>query len=143
MLTNRTIMVAAFTIAIASSLIVVSGFVSSAFADTNKVTNQDLLSTYLSFPIHVGVQKPNSPMSQGANGGDSSDNNAPPAVLRKDQPSSQISNTANPDHSDSITANTNSVHKKDLRSLSNCESSAAADGDLTAAEVTDCYNQVF
>jgi hypothetical protein len=142
MLTNRTIMVAAFTIAIALSLIVVSGFVSSAFADTNKVTNQDLLSTYLSFPIHVGVQKPNSPMSQGANGGDSSDN-APPAVLRKDQPSSQMSNTANPDRSNSTTANTNSVHKKDLKSLSNCESSAAADGDLTAPEVTDCYHQVF
>jgi hypothetical protein len=115
MFTDRTIMVALFTIAIASSLIGVSGFVSSAFADTEKATNQDPLSSYLSFPIHVGGQKPNSPMS----------------------------NTTSPDHSDSTTTNNNSVHKKDLKNLSNCESSAAADGDLTAAEVTDCYQQVI
>jgi hypothetical protein len=115
MFTDRTIMVALFTIAIASSLIGVSGFVSSAFADTKKVTNQDPLSTYLSFPIHVGGQKPSSPTSQ----------------------------SANPDHSGSTTTDTNSVHKKDLKNLSNCESSAAADGKLTTTEVTDCYNQVF
>ena len=142
MLTNRTIMAAVFTIAIASSLIVVSSFVSSAFADTKKVTNQDPLSTYLSFPIHVGGQKPSSPTSQGANSGDSS-NNAPPAVLRKDQSGSPTSQGANPDHSSSTTTDTNSVHKKDLKNLSNCESSAAADGKLTTTEVTDCYHRVF
>ena len=115
MLTNRTIIAAVFTIAIASSLIVVGSFVRSAFADTKKVTNQDPLSTYLSFPIHVGGQKPSSPTSQSPNGGDSG----------------------------STTTDTNSVHKKDLKNLSNCESSAAADGKLTTTEVTDCYHQVF
>jgi hypothetical protein len=142
MFTDRTIMVALFTIAIASSLLGVSGFVSSAFADTKKVTNQDPLSTYLSFPIHVGGQKPSSLTSQSANGSDSSDN-APPAVLRKDQSRSPTSQSANPDHSGSTTTDTNSVHKKDLKNLSKCESSAAADGKLTTTEVTDCYNQVF
>ena len=142
MLANRTIIAAVFTIAIASSLIVVGSFVRSAFADTKKVTNQDPLSTYLSFPIHVGGQKPGSPTSQGANSGDSS-NNAPPAVLRKDQSGSPTSQGANPDHSGSTTTDTNSVHKKDLKNLSNCESSAAADGKLTTTEVTDCYHHVF
>jgi hypothetical protein len=130
MFTDRTIMVALFTIAIASSLIGVSGFVSSAFADTEKATNQDPLSSYLSFPIHVGGQKPNSPIPN-TTSPDHSDS------------TTTMSNTTSPDHSDSTTTNNNSVHKKDLKNLSNCESSAAADGDLTAAEVTDCYQQVI
>jgi hypothetical protein len=142
MLTNRTIIAAVFTIAVALSLIVVGSFVRSAFADTKKVTNQDPLSTYLSFPIHVGGQKPSSPTSQSANDGDSSDN-APPAVLHKDQSSSPTSQSANDGDSGSTTTDTNSVHKKDLKNLSNCESSAAADGKLTTTEVTDCYHRVF
>ena len=32
--------------------------------------------------------------------------------------------------------------KEFLKSLSKCESRAAADGDLTQAEVTDCFHQI-
>jgi hypothetical protein len=147
MFTNRT-MAALFTIAIASSLIVVSDgiVVGSAFADTEKVTNQDplsSLSSYLSFPITVTGHKSISPMSQDANGGGDSSDNAPPAVLHKDQPSSAISHSANPDDSSGASSDTSSVPAKDLKKLSKCESSAAADGDLTQVEVKDCYSQVF
>src|SRR5919201_1287905 len=114
MLTNRT-RVALFAIAIASSVMVASGgLISSAFADTKKVTNQNPLS-YLSFPITVGGQKSSFPMSQSANAGDSS----------------------------AATGDTSAISAKDLKSLSKCESGAASDGDLTQAEVTDCYRQVF
>ena len=138
MLTNRT-RVALFAIAIASSVIVASGgLVSSAFADTKKVTNQNPLS-YLSFPITVGGQKSSFPMSQSANGGDSG-NNTPTPVLRDNSPKSQ---SANAGGSSAATGDTSAISAKDLKSLSKCESGAASDGDLTQAEVTDCYRQVF
>jgi hypothetical protein len=138
MLTNRT-RVALFAIAIASSVIVASGgLVSSAFADTKKVTNQNPLS-YLSFPITVGGQKSSFPMSKSANGADSGDNTAPP-VSRDNSPKSQSANAGDPS---GAAGDTSGISAKDLKSLSKCESGAAADGDLTQAEVTDCYRQVF
>ena len=35
------------------------------------------------------------------------------------------------------------ISKKDLKSLSDCESKAAKNGGLTQAQVDDCYNQLF
>jgi hypothetical protein len=141
MFTNRT-MAALFTIAVASSsLLVSSGLVGSVFAVMEKVT------TYSMVPIiSVGQHKSSSSMPQSANdvgGGDSSDNTYP-AVLRKDESSLPMLQSANPDSdSDWTTADTNAVPAKYLKSLSKCQSGAAADGDLTAAEVMDCYHQVF
>jgi hypothetical protein len=45
------------------------------------------------------------------------------------------------DHGSTPTSNT--ISKKDLKSLSDCESKAAKNGDLTQAQVDDCYNQLF
>jgi hypothetical protein len=47
--------------------------------------------------------------------------------------------------SDSGTTNddTTGISKKDLKTLSKCESGAAADSDLTLTEVKYCYNQAF
>jgi hypothetical protein len=140
MFNNRT-MVAFFTIAVASSsLLVASGFVGSVFAVMEKVTKYSMVPI-----ISVGQHKSSSSMPQSANdvGGDSSDNTYP-AVLRKDKSSSSMPQSANPDSdSDWTTADTNAIPAEDLKSLSNCQSAAAADGDLTAAEVMDCYHQVF
>jgi hypothetical protein len=136
---TKKIMMALFAIVIASSLIVVSSFVSSAFADTKKVTNP---LSYLSFPITVGGHKSSSPVSQSANGGDSTDN-TPPTVLREDKSNSPMSQSANAGDSSGVSGDTNSVSTKDLKSLSKCQSGAAADGDLTLAEVKGCYSQVF
>ena len=41
------------------------------------------------------------------------------------------------------TADTNGLSTKELKKLSKCQSGSAADGDLTLAEVKDCYSQVF
>ena len=113
MFTNRTIMAALFTIAIATSLIVVSGggFVGSAFA--KKAT--DTSST-------------------------DEDKSSLPAVLGDNSPKSKSTNA---DDSSGSTGDTNGISAKDLKSLSKCQSGAAEDGDLTQAEVTDCYHQVF
>jgi hypothetical protein len=64
-----------------------------------------------------------------------------PAVLRPDG-KSDLQKTPSAD-AGGPTGDTSSISPKDLKSLSNCESDAAADGDLTQAEVTDCYLQVF
>src|SRR6476620_679761 len=45
------------------------------------------------------------------------------------------------DHASTPTSNT--ISKKDLKSLSDCESKAAKNGGLTQAQVDDCYNQLF
>jgi hypothetical protein len=49
------------------------------------------------------------------------------------------------DAGDSIgpTGKASGISVKDLRNLLKCESSAAADGELTSAEAVDCYRQVF
>ena len=60
-----------------------------------------------------------------------------------DKPSSSTSQNANGGDSIGNTGNSNGVSAKDLKSLSKCQSDAANDGDLTRAEVDDCYSQVF
>jgi hypothetical protein len=111
MFTKRTT-AALFTIAIASSLIVVSGgFVGSAFAKKASATSST-----------------------------DEDKSSLPAVLRDDSPKSKSTNAGD---SGGTTGDTSGISAKDLKSLSKCQSGAAADGDLTQAEVTDCYSQVF
>jgi hypothetical protein len=111
MFTKRT-MAALFTIAIASSLIVVSGgFVGSAFAKKASGTSST-----------------------------DEDKSSLPAVLRDD---SSKSRSTNADDSSGSTGDISGSSAKDLKSLSKCQSGAAEDGDLTQAEVTDCYSQVF
>jgi hypothetical protein len=100
---------ALFTIAIASSLLVVSGgFLGSVLAAAKKVTNED--SAF--------------------------------KTLSNDKTNSQFQ-TADAGDSSGSTGDTSGVSAKDLKSLSKCESNAAADGDLTSAEAADCYHQVF
>jgi hypothetical protein len=110
MFTKRTT-AALFTIAIASSLLVVSGgFVGSTIAAAKKVTNENKDNAF--------------------------------KTLSNDKTNSQFQ-TADAGDSNESTGDTSSVSAKDLKSLSKCESNAAADGDLTSAEVADCYRQVF
>jgi hypothetical protein len=124
MFTNRTIAAALFTIAIASSLIAVSGFVGSAYAAKNKA--KDTQDEYGTIPTV-------------ASGQDKSKKDQLPAVLRADD--SQKSKGVSPNMGAS--GYTNGVSKTDLKSLTKCQAGAAADGDLTLAEVKDCYSQVF
>jgi hypothetical protein len=149
MFANRMKM-ALLTIVIASSLVGISGIVSSASADTRKETNQ----SYLSLPITVGGQ------SETADD-DSGDDGPPPAVLHKDRPSFAMSHTDSNDNdgpppavlrkdeshnvelSEWTTADNNTIPEKYMKGLSNCESSAAADGHLTLAEIMDCFYKVF
>ena len=99
-------MAALFTIAIASSLITVSGgFVGSAFAKKASGTSS-----------MDEDKSSDSPRSHSATAGNPSENTG--------------------DISLDISA------KEFLKSLSKCESRAAADGDLTQAEVTDCFHQI-
>ena len=133
MFTNRTIMVALFTIAIASSLIAVSGFVGSAYAAKNgKITKNDA-NQYGTVPT-VATGKDN----KGDNNSDKL-----PAVLRSGGSGDQKSKSTNADGPSAATGDTSSISAKDLKSLSKCQSGAAADGDLTLGEVKDCYSQVF
>jgi hypothetical protein len=109
MFTKR-ITAALFAIAIASSLIVASGFVGSAFAAKNRSTN----------PTNTIINS-----------------------YGEDKSSSLKSQTANVGGSIGATGDSNGISAKDLKSLSKCQSGAAADGDLTLAEVKDCYGQAF
>jgi len=131
MFTNRTMIAALFTIAIASSLIAAACIVNSAFADTRKSTSQ----SYLLLPITVGGQSDNS-------GDDSSDDGPPPAVLRNKESNPSMSYGANSRDSDWTTADNNTIPEKYLNGLLNCESSAA-DGHLTPVEIMDCFYKVF
>jgi hypothetical protein len=123
MFSNRTITAALFTIAIATSLIVVSSgsLVGSVLAKKEKQNDGSNMVPTVS-------------LSSGK------DTSSPPAVLRED---STKLNGANADDSSGSTGDTSGVPGKDLKTLSNCESSSAEDGDLTQAEVTDCYHQAF
>jgi hypothetical protein len=135
MFTNRTIMVALFTIAIATSLIAVSGFAGSAYAaPKKKIVKENSENEYGTVPT-VSLGKDNQ-------GNDNSDKL--PAVLRSDdKPDDQKSKSTNADGPSAAAGDTTSISAKDLKSLSKCQSGAAADGDLTLAEVKDCYSQVF
>ena len=126
MFISRTKFMALFTIAITSSLITIGALTSSAFADTRKSTSQ----SYLLLPITTGEQSENP-------GDDSSDDDTPPpAVLRKDE-------SHNAEDSDWTTADNNTIPEKYMNGLSNCESSAAADGHLKLTEIMDCFYKVF
>jgi hypothetical protein len=128
-------MAALFTIAIASSLIAVSGFVGSAYAATKeKKVKADNENEYGTVPT-VSLDK-------GNKGNNNSDNQLP-AVLRSDNSGKEKSKATNANGPNAATGDTSSISSKDLKSLSKCQSGAAADGDLTLAEVKDCYSQVF
>ena len=62
-----------------------------------------------------------------------------------DAGNSDSSNTQsdNNDGSNGSTWDTSRVPAKDLKSLSKCESGAAADGDLTLPELKHCYTQAL
>jgi hypothetical protein len=74
-------------------------------------------------------------------GDDSSDDGPLPAVLRNEESSSPTSHNANSQDSDSITAKTHSAPEKDLKNFSKCKSNAAVDGNVTPAEVMQCFHQ--
>jgi hypothetical protein len=135
MFTNRTIMVALFTIAIASSLIAISGFVGSAYAATKeKKVKADNENEYGTVPtVSLG---------RDSKANNNSDDKLP-AVLRSDNSGDEKSKGTNADGPSAATGDTTSISSKDLKSLSKCQAGAAADGDLTLAEVKDCYSQVF
>ena len=120
-----------FTIVIALSMIGVISFVNFAYANTKKVTNQDPLSSYPSFPITAGAEST-------TDDSHSSDDGPPPAVLHKDKSSSATSNSKD---SYSPTVKTHSIPEKDLKNFSKCRSNAASDGNVTPAEVMSCFDQ--
>ena len=101
---------ALFSIAIASSLIVASGFVDSAFA-AKKSQKTDYTYTTLS----DGKDNVSGPRPQVDDLGDSG----------------------------STPQDSSGISSSDLKKLSKCQSGAAEDGDLTLADVNDCYSQVF
>ena len=151
MLTNGTKTVALFTIAIALSVIAAVGIINSVFAETRKSASQ----SYLSLPITVGGQSENRADDSG------NDDGPPPAVLHKDRFRSLMSHTddssddgpppaasrndesRNIEDSDWTTADNNTMPERYMKSLSNCESSAAADGHLKLTEIMDCFYRVF
>jgi hypothetical protein len=110
MFSKRTIMAVLFAIAMASSLVVASGFIGSAFAAKKGREKADGTYTTMS----DGKDKLSGPMPQVDNLGNSG---------------------ASPQDSSGVSAS-------DLKKLSNCESGAAEDGDLTLAELKDCYSQM-
>lgn len=125
MLSNRTIAAALFTIAIASSLITVSGFAGYAFAKKGK-----------------GGDSTANTMT---NSGDSGSNDNPAAASSSD---SQTPNTRDSsgttDNSNTPTSDTSGgISQKDLKTFSSCVSHDALDGRLNLADVNDCYGQVF
>ena len=109
-----------------SSLTTIGGLTSSAFADTQKSTSQ----SYLLLPITAGEKRENP-------GNDSSDDDSPPpAILRKGE-------SHNAEDSDWTTADNNIIPEKCMNGLSNCESSAAAEAQLTIVEIMHYFYQVF
>ena len=118
MFTKRTT-AALFAIAIASSLIVASGFVGSAFAAKKSQRSED--DTYNT--MSDGKDKISGPRPNVDNLG--------------------VSGLSPQDNSPSSAQDSSGIPSSDLKKLSKCESGAAEDGDLTQSEVTDCYSQVF
>ena len=113
MITNRTIMATMCTIAIASSLIAVSSLIGSAFA----AKKQSQIEYGTAPSVAVARDKPNNSFkSQNANA------NQPPSLAL---------------------GNGDSVSPNQLKSLSKCQSSAAADGGLTLEEIKNCYHKVL
>lgn len=121
---DRTIMTALFTIAIATLLVVVSGGSSLVGSVLAKKEKQDDGSDMV-------------PTVSSSSGKDTSS----PTAVSGDE-STKLS-TTNADDLSGSTGDTSGISGKDLKSLSKCQSGAAEDGDLTQAEVTDCYHQTF
>jgi hypothetical protein len=114
MVTNRTIMAAMFTIAIATSLVAVSGLIGSAHAIAVVAKKQ----------TEYGI--------------------APQASLTKDKPiSTKPQNTNAHKTQILILGNPDAVSEKQIKSLSKCEITAALDGHLALTDVTACYHKVF
>ena len=118
MFTKRTT-AALFAIAIASSLIVASGFVGSAFAAKKSQRSED--DTYKT--MSDGKDKISGPRPNVDNLG--------------------VSGLSPQDNSPSSAQDSSGISSSDLKKLSKCESGAAENGDLTLADVNDCYSQVF
>jgi hypothetical protein len=98
-----------FAIAIASSLIVASCLVGSAFAaKKERSITSDPKSTIIN--------------SDG-----------------EDKSSTRKSNTANTGDSSGATGDSNGFSGRELKNLSKCQSAAAADGELTLADLSECY----
>ena len=64
------------------------------------------------------------------------------ALLESSSRNEQLDSATSED-SDWTTADNNTIPEKYMKSLSNCESTAAADGHLTLVEIMDCFYQVF
>ena len=127
MFNSKTIMAALFTIAIASSLVAVSGFVGFAYA-AKKEANSGTVPT-LSLSKEDKKKDSQSDL---------------PAVLRPETKSDpQKTPSASADDSSGSAGDSSGVSAKALKGLSKCQSHAAADGDLTLAEVKDCYSETF
>jgi hypothetical protein len=128
---NKTIMAALFTIAIASSLIAVSGFVGFAYAAKKDPTSGTGTGTVPTLSMSKEDKK--------------KDNQSDlPAVLRPESKSDpQKTPSAYGGDSSGSAGDTNGVSAKALKGLSKCQSHSAADGDLTLAEVKDCYSKEF
>lgn len=114
MVTNRTIMAAMFTIAIASSLVAISGLISSAHAFAAKKQIEHGTAPL----VALTKDRPIPTKSQNAN------------TNAQKTPSLAL---GSPD----------AVSEKQVKSLSKCENTAAVDGDLTPADVKACYHKVF
>jgi hypothetical protein len=126
MFSNRTTVVTAlFTIAIASSLIALSGFADSAFAKKGK-----------------GGDSTTNTMT---NSGDSGSKDNPAATSSSDsQTPTTRDSSGTTDNSNTPTSDTSgSISQKDIKTFSSCVSHGALDGRLNRAEVNDCYGQVF
>ena len=111
---------ALLTIAIASSLIAVSGFAGSAFAKKGKGgSTADTIT----------------------NSGDSSKDS--PTASDSQTPNTHDSSGTTDNSNNTPAPDTGSVSAKDLKTFSTCVSHDALDGRLNLAEVNDCYGQVF
>jgi hypothetical protein len=134
MFTKRTT-AALFALAIASSLIVAGGLMGSAFAA--KKSSKSDNNTYRT--LSDGEDKASGPMPHvrdvGNSGSSANDNSGSSA-------NDNSGSSAN-DNSGSSAKDSSGVSPGDLKKLSKCESGAAEDGELTVADVHDCYNQVF
>ena len=113
MVTNRTIMVATITIAIATSLVAVSGLIGSAHAIAVKKQTE------------YGIA-PQASLTKDK-----------PTISTKSQ------NTNAHKTQMLTLGNRDAVSEKQIKSLSKCESTAAVDGHLTLTDVTACYHKVF
>jgi hypothetical protein len=68
---------------------------------------------------------------------DSSDDDGPPPAASRNDESYGV------EDSDWTTADNNTIPEKYMNDLSNCESSAAADGHIKLTEIMDCFHRVF